>query len=188
MRTKYIFFLGDSLTYGYLVPSNRSFPSVIEKKLREKKLIEKDVRIINAGNPGDTTEMALFRLKYYLSQYKNIFIAVIYLGANDYLMGASVNQVHKNLTEIIQQLKNYNKNIKIILISFMPFDPSLEKEYQKMYDQIKNQYPEILIITDVLQEILREPSLVMSDGIHPNEKGYEIIANKVLPYIEGLLK
>jgi lysophospholipase L1-like esterase len=70
----------------------------------------------------------------------------------------------------------------------MPFDPSLEKEYQKMYDQIKNQYPEIVIITDVLKEIIRDPSLVMSDGIHPNEKGYEIIANKILPYIEGLLK
>ncbi len=188
MNTKYIFFLGDSLTYGYLVPSSRSFPSIIEKKLRERKLIDKNVRIINAGNPGDTTEMALFRLKYYLSEYSNIYIAVVFLGANDYLMEESINQIYHNLVQIIQQLKNYNKNIKIILISFMPFDPSLEKEYQKMYEQIKNQYPEIVIIPDVLQEILRDPSLVLSDGIHPNEKGYEIIANKILPYIEGLLK
>ncbi len=182
MNKKYILFLGDSLTYGYLVSSNKSFPSIIEKQLKIDSI--KGIQIINAGNPGDTTGNALLRLEYLLKQYNKFHFAVVYLGANDYFMGENIQYIYNNFYKIISILKNHNENIKIFLIEFEPFDDRLIPSYKDMYKKLLSQFPEIILIPDVLKEIIQNPSLVLSDGIHPNEEGYEKIAKKVYPYIK----
>src|SRR6476620_916524 len=47
-----IVFLGDSLTAGLGLDSDRSFPSLIQKKLQAKGL---DYEVVNAGVSGDTS-------------------------------------------------------------------------------------------------------------------------------------
>lgn len=182
MNRKYILFLGDSLTYGYLVSSNKSFPSIIEKQLKIDGI--KDIEIINAGNPGDTTGNALLRLEYLIKQYNKLHFAVVYLGANDYLLGEDTYYIYNNFYKIITVLKNHNENIKIFLIEFEPFDEATIRSYKDIYKKLLSQFPDIILIPDVLKEVVQNPGLVLSDGIHPNEKGYEIIAQKVYPYIK----
>ncbi|GIX40482.1 MAG: arylesterase [Leptospiraceae bacterium] len=188
MSKQYILFLGDSLTYGYLVSSNHSFPSLIEKELRKKHLIDEKTKIINAGNPGDTTEMALYRLEYILKNYRNIYLTIVFLGANDYLLGESSEEIYMNFKKIIESLKSYNPEMKIILIEFLPFDDIRLREFRNIYEKLKTEYPEIIFVPDVMGNIIKNPELVLDDGIHPNEKGYKIIAEKIYPYVENVLK
>jgi acyl-CoA thioesterase-1 len=181
MKTPSILFLGDSLTYGYNVSSNDSFPSIIGKKLN-RKFVSKKIKIINAGVPGDTTKMALLRLDSYLKNYF-IVMGVIFLGANDYLLQENTENIYHNLKEIIHKLKNHHK-IKILLIEFLPFQEYQRKEFKGIYEKLKIDFPDIVLIPDVMEEIIQNPELVLDDGIHPNEKGYQIIANKIYPFIE----
>ncbi len=188
MNNNYILFLGDSLTYGYLVSSQNSFPSLIYKKLLEDNVINSNTRIINAGNPGDTTEMALIRLKYLLKEYQNIYLCVIYLSANDYLLGENIEETYRHYIKIIDSLYNYNKEIKIVIIEFLPFYLKQQQEYKIMYKNIKEKYPDIMIVPEVLNSIIHNPNFVLEDGIHPNEKGYSYIAEKIYPYILDVLR
>src|SRR4051812_18279578 len=56
-----IVFLGDSLTAGLGLPSDLSYPSLIQKKLNEKRI---DVEVVNAGVSGDTSAGGLRRLDW----------------------------------------------------------------------------------------------------------------------------
>jgi lysophospholipase L1-like esterase len=58
-----IVFLGDSLTEGYGVAKEASYPSLIERQLKEKDI---QVEIVNAGISGSTTASAVSRLQWQL--------------------------------------------------------------------------------------------------------------------------
>lgn len=186
MNQKYIFFLGDSLTYGYLVASNKSFPAIIEQKLKKEGI--NHYEIINAGNPGDTTWNAYVRLEYLIKQYDQLHFAVIFLGANDYFMGEDPEYIYNNFYKIIKLFKDHNQNIKIFLIEFEPFDPTFMKSYKEIYKKLLQEFPDIILIPEVLKEVVSNPNFVLSDGIHPNEEGYQNIAEKIYPYIKKELK
>lgn len=185
MERKVLFFLGDSLTYGYSVSENQSFPSIIEKRLKKEGI--GNIQIINAGNPGDTTAQALMRLEYLIKRY-HIHFAVVYLGANDYFLDEEPQNIYDNFYKIIKLLKDHNKNVKIFFIEFRPFNDQKISSYKEIYEQLLSQFPDIILIPDVLQDIITNPNYVLSDGIHPNEKGYEKIADKIYPYIKKELQ
>ena len=54
--------LGDSLSAGYGVKIEESWPSVLENNLKAANI---NIKIINAGISGDTTSGGLFRLQNY---------------------------------------------------------------------------------------------------------------------------
>ncbi len=175
---KLLLFLGDSITYGYLVSYDSSYPVVIERLLYKDGF--KNYKIVNAGFPGDTTLMAYQRLEFILKQYSQFSIVVIFLGANDYLQGIPTQTTYEFYKKIIQTLQPISKSI--LIIEFKPFMNSSES-YEWIYASLKTEYPEITIIPEFFQEIIQNPEYTLEDGLHPNKKGYEIFANKVYPYI-----
>ena len=58
-RNPEILAFGDSLTSGYGLPADKSFPARLEAKLRADGI---DARVVNAGIAGDTTAGGLARL------------------------------------------------------------------------------------------------------------------------------
>lgn len=183
MEKKYILFLGDSLTYGYMVPSDRSYPSLLEKRLRKEKKIDSSFVFVNAGVPGDTAYMALLRLESLLQRYEPVFMAVVFLGANDYFQGIDVALTGKNLKEIINLFYKKNKQTKILLIPFYPEEESARERYRDMYGEIKETYPDVVITGDIFGRVLKNPGWLLKDGIHPDEEGYEFFAGEVYPYM-----
>lgn len=185
---KHIFFLGDSLTYGYMVHPSYSYPAIIERKLRERKIINSDVVITKVGIPGDTTGLALERLEYQLRLHKPAIVGVIYLGANDFFYEIPTKETLENFRKIIKLFYQYNSEIKLFLIEFDPIFEPRKSEYQNMYQKLKQEYKDLELIPDVLREIVQNPSLTLGDRIHPNEKGYILMAEKIYPYIEKSLR
>ena len=82
--TKRIVFLGDSLTAGYGLPVEQSYPSLIAEKIRDEHL---PYEVVNAGLSGDTSAGGLRRIDWLLQN--KIDLLVIALGANDGLRGLS---------------------------------------------------------------------------------------------------
>ena len=102
---KVILFYGNSLTAGYGLDENESFPSRIEDRIDSLGL---KYSVVNAGLSGETTSGGLKRIDWVMKQKVDIFF--LELGANDMLRGLPVDQTRKNLSEIISIVKAKNPN------------------------------------------------------------------------------
>lgn len=173
--------LGDSLTEGYGVTKEAAFPHLLEKKFNQ--IGNYQWTVVNAGVSGSTTASAISRVKWQLkSKPDYVFIA---LGANDGLRGLDVKTSEKNLAEAIEYTQK--QNVKVILGGlYMP--PNYGKKYTddfaKMYINLAAKY-KVIFIPFILDKVGGDPKYNLADGIHPNEKGHEIIAETIF---QALLK
>ena len=74
--------LGDSLTAGYGLYADQTFPYRLEVTLRKMRV---HIEVLNAGVSGDTTAGGLARIDWVL-QSKPTHV-ILQLGANDMLRG-----------------------------------------------------------------------------------------------------
>jgi acyl-CoA thioesterase I len=174
-----IVFLGDSLTDGYGVARDKAYPALIEKKLKASG--NSQVQVINSSVSGATSASTMSRVKWLLKDKPRIL--VLALGANDGLRGLKVAQTKANLSQGIQLAKN--SGIEVVLAGMkMPpnYGAQYSTEFANMFSALAKQH-EIQLIPFLLEGVGGEPALNQADGIHPNEKGQEIIAAVVYPYI-----
>src|SRR3972149_6159665 len=73
---KIVLFLGDSLTAGYGIDPLQAFPALIQAKIDAKRW---NIKVINAGQSGDTSAGGLARLDWLLQNHRNIL--ALELGA-----------------------------------------------------------------------------------------------------------
>ncbi|NRA46135.1 MAG: arylesterase [Oligoflexales bacterium] len=182
-ETSKIIFLGDSITAGYGVAKSRAYPALLAAKLKEEKL--NSYKVINGGISGSTTASGLSRLKWQLKG-KPRFI-IIALGANDGLRGTQVDKTKENLEEIIELAKSHQ--LKILLAGMM-MPPNYGKHYTKEFAAIFPDLAEkhkISLMPFLLDGVAGEAKLNQSDGIHPNEAGHKVIAEKMWPHLKKLL-
>ncbi|RXJ90641.1 arylesterase [Arcobacter sp. CECT 8983] len=181
--TKTILFLGDSLTEGLGVSKDKAYPSLIEKLAKEK--LNKNIKAINGGVSGSTTNDALSRLKWYLKRKPDIvFIA---LGANDGLRGLNLTQSQQNLEEIINYTLKANAKVLLAGMLIPPnYGPAYSKEFQDMYLKLKKKY-NLKFMPFLLKDVAGVQKLNQADGIHPNAQGHKIIAKEVFKFLKEQL-
>ncbi|UTJ05704.1 arylesterase [Arcobacter roscoffensis] len=178
--TKTILFLGDSLTEGLGVSKNQAYPNLVQELA--KKELNKNIKAINGGVSGSTTNDALSRLKWYLKRKPDIvFIA---LGANDGLRGLNLTQSQKNLEEIIDYAKKAKAKVLLAGMIIPPnYGPVYSKEFEKMYLEIKEKY-NLKFMPFLLKNVAGVQSLNQADGIHPNAKGHKIMSKEVFKFLK----
>jgi acyl-CoA thioesterase-1 len=175
--------LGDSLTAGLGLEASEAFPTKLEAALRAKGL---EVRIVNAGVSGDTAAAGLARLDWALSDAVDGLI--VELGANDALRGLDPGQTETALDAILA--KAAARKLPV-LIAGMQAPPNLGPDYVAAFDAI---YPRLaerhgaILYPFFLDGVAAKPSLNQADGIHPNGKGVDIIVERIMPSVEGLIR
>lgn len=178
-----IVFLGDSLTAGLGLSSDQSFPSLIGKKLKDKGL---DYEVVNAGVSGDTSAGGLRRLDWSLDG--DVKVLIVALGGNDALRGLPIDDLKKNLTAILERAKS--RGIPVILAG-MEAPPNNGIDYttafRKVYADLAKQY-DVRFIPFLLLGVAGNASLNQADGIHPNVRGAEIVADLVWKELEPLAR
>ena len=183
-RTQTILFLGDSLTAGYGLDLQEAYPALIQSKIEKAGL---PYRAVNGGLSGDTSAGGLRRINWLLRQ--RVDVLVLALGANDGLRGVDTKSTKQNLQAIIERVRTKNPEVKI-LIAGMQMPPNLGEEYTKAFREI---YPSlakennISLIPFLLAGVAADPDLNQADGIHPNTRGHEIVAETVWAHLEDLL-
>lgn len=164
---------GDSLTAGYGAGAGEDYPSRLSALI--------GVPVINAGVSGDTTEMALARIDdAVLTQ--NPRIVIVGLGGNDYLRGVDIGTTETNLRSIVRKI--HDAGAMVILLGFR--FPSLNVNYEEMYKRVAKD-ERCLFIPRMLRGIITDSTL-KSDAIHPNAKGYQIMADRVAGPCRKLIK
>jgi len=178
-----ILFLGDSLTEGYGLQENESFPSLIESRLATDDMDH--VRIINAGISGSTSASGLSRLQWYIRSRPDLM--VLSLGANDGLRGLSIEEMKANLTKTIKYALDNNVQVAI---TGMLVPPNMGPEYTEAFAQVFPDLAEeynIPFMPFLLQDVAAIPELNQADGIHPNVEGTKIVAENVYRFLKPLL-
>ncbi len=170
---KVVIAFGDSLTRGYgVIPPERNYVVYLSDYVH--------IPIINAGKTRDTTSDALIRLKEDVLD-KKPNIVIVFLGGNDYLDGYSSEVVRANLKTIVHKIEAIGA--RVILLGG---DSQLSSNYEKVYQEVANEEKVFAYIPAVLNGILFRKDLLY-DSIHPNEKGHELIAQKILPALQRAL-
>lgn len=155
---------GDSLTAGYGATREEAYPSRLSTMI--------GAPVINAGVSGDTTDSALARLdESVLSQ--NPRVVIVGLGGNDYLRGVAIADTEANLRTIIRRI--HDSGAMVILLGFR--FPSLNVNYEEMYERVAEETG-ALFIPDLLDGIMGNTAL-KSDSIHPNARGYQLMAERI---------
>ena len=173
---------GDSLTAGYNLPPDKSFPAQLEKSLRSEGY---NVTILNAGVSGDTTAAGLARFDWAVPQ--NVAGAILELGANDALRGINPTESHANLSAILKKLKA--RKIPTLLMGMRApgnWGAAYTKEFDAMYAKLARQYGATLY-PFFLEGVALKPELNLADGMHPNAAGIAEIVKRVQPFAVKLL-
>lgn len=160
---------GDSLVTGYGATTQGGFVSLLSQDL--------GMPIENLGRNGDTTASAQERLQTLLLREPDIVILL--LGGNDALRRVPASTVEQNLESMITIITDTGAKVVLLGVTGgLPFsDP-----YPSMFDRL-SALPNVVYVSNVLSGIFGRRDL-MSDGIHPNEAGYQRIAERVLPAVE----
>lgn len=167
--------LGDSLTAGLGLDIGDSFPARIQDKLDAAGY---DYRVVNAGVSGDTSAGALRRLDWALGE-GTPRVLIVALGGNDGLRGLPPEQLEANLSAIIE--RGRERGLAVILAG-MEAPPNFGADYTARFRAV---YPRLAarhgvrLIPFLLEGVAGESALNQGDGIHPNARGAQMIADLV---------
>ena len=190
MHIKTISVFGDSLVYGMGDSIDGGWVSRLQHKIKGKN------KFLNFGIPGDTSKDLLERIDEELKD-SCPDIAIVLIGANDSQYKNSTDNVligteqyEKNLQKIIEKIKKYTNEIIFVGLPKMDNDITTNWNYiynfcnenLQKYDNIIKQFCEknsfkYIYIFDLLDKS------DLSDGAHPNETGYEKIAEKIEKFL-----
>jgi acyl-CoA thioesterase I len=181
--TPRILAFGDSLTAGLGLNPEAAFPSRLEAALRSDGI---DAHVVNGGVSGETTAGGVARLDWALGDHPDLVI--LELGANDALRGIDPKLAYANLDKILARLKASGAKV---LLTGMLAPPNWGRDYQQefaaIFPRLADKY-QVPLYPFFLDGVATDPSLNQPDGLHPNAQGAALIAAKVAPYVERLLK
>jgi len=178
-----VVFLGDSLTAGYGLPQDQAFPAVLERRLRASGI---PVTAVNAGVSGDTTAGGLARLDWVLGQRPAVL--VVGLGANDALRGQPLENVEANLRAIVERGKAAGARVLLLGMRIPTnYGPDYGEGFAAIYPRVAKSLG-VELVPFLLDGVGGHAGLNQEDGLHPNARGTEIVADNVLPHLKRVLK
>jgi acyl-CoA thioesterase-1 len=180
-----VLIVGTSLTAGLGLDPEDAYPSLLQRKADSLGL---HVEIVNAGLSGETSAGAVRRMDWLLRGPADV--VMIETGANDGLRGLDVDSTRANLRAIVAKVKAARPAARILLAQ-MEAPPNLGAKYtaafSAMYQDVAKE-ASVELMPFLLQGVAGITSLNQPDGIHPNERGEQIVANNVWQALEPVLR
>jgi acyl-CoA thioesterase-1 len=174
---------GDSLTAGFGVPRGSGYPEQLQKKLDAKGY---KYRVATMGVSGDTTSGGRARIKPALALKPAIVI--LELGANDGLRGLPVKQMQANLEEMITAFQGVGATVVLAGMTLpRNYGVGYVRPFEKVFEDLAARH-KLPLIPFFLEGVAGAPAYTLEDFLHPNAKGYTIVADTVLKTLEPLLK
>ena len=155
---------GDSLTYGTGADEEESYPAHLARLTGR--------RVVREGNPGEVSAAGLERLPAALDEHRPRLLLLCH-GGNDFLHRQSKQAAAENLRAMVRLAKS--RGIEVLLIGTP--EPGFSVTPPEFYAEIAKEFS-IPYEGDVLGKILKDSSL-KADQIHPNAKGYRLMAQRV---------
>jgi acyl-CoA thioesterase-1 len=175
---------GDSLTAGYGLRPQESYPALLQK------MIDADgfkYEVVNAGVSGDTSAGGVRRIDWSL-EAGNVRFVILELGANDFLRGQPVAETKKNLSEIIDRAKSRDAQVLLAgMLTTTETGRDYEVEISDAFKSLAREH-DVPLIPFFLEGVAGIDRLNQQDRVHPNAEGTRIVAATVYRYLKPLLE
>lgn len=179
-----VVFIGDSITDGWRGGGKKVWEANYDK-----------YNTLNLGIGGDRTEHVLYRIDHGELDGLSPKAVVMMIGTNN--IGSPAEDVIAGIKADVAAVHAKLPDAKILLLAVFPrsgnaADPVREKikgineAISKLdgHDNVKY----LDIGPSFLEKDGTLPKSIMPDGLHPNEKGYEIWAEAIRPTLDELTK
>jgi acyl-CoA thioesterase I len=174
---------GDSITAGYGLDANKSYPAALAELLSKRGY---HYRVLNQGVSGNTTKDAVARVNSIVALHPEV--VVVEFGGNDGLRGLPLDVTRKNLDSVLATLAA--AKIRVLLVG-ITLPPNYGADYIQIFNAIyrdaanKHHVPLMPMLYDHIYTV---PGTIQDDGIHPTAKGSELIAEHLEPLLLPLLR
>jgi len=162
---------GDSLTEGFGASEGRSYPALLATRL--------GVSILNRGVSGETTGDALRRVETITTLTPRVVL--LCFGGNDSLQQKPAEETFHNLATLIDTLHQQGSFVVLLGVH----SASLRDKYAAPFARLARE-KRVLHLPNLLQGVMFRP-VYMSDALHPNDAGYEKIAERLESVLRPLL-
>ena len=178
-------FVGTSLTAGLGLQPDSAYPMLIQRKIDSAGL---PFEVTNAGVSGETSSGLLDRLDWILKG--DFSVLVLETGANDGLRGIPVPTLRANLDTAVARIKAARPNARLVLVQ-MEALPNLGPKYAADFHAT---YPAVAkargvtLLPFLLQDVAGHRELNQGDGIHPNDRGEHMVADRLWTGLKPVLE
>lgn len=180
-----ILVFGDSISAGYGMQAEESWPSLLSNRLQSSPELA-NYRVVNASVSGETTGGGLIRLEKALDDHMPTLL-ILELGGNDGLRGYPIDRIKENLSRMIGMASS--RGIKILLVG-MVLPPNYGRRYTKAFESLYSNLAtehRVAFIPVLLEGLVTSKSLMQRDGIHPRAEAQPLLVENFWPYIQDLL-
>ena len=176
---------GDSISAGYGVSREQSYPAQLQKKIDMAGL---KWRVVNMGISGDTTQGGVSRMGSAIKRMPSIVL--IELGGNDALRGLPLDMSSQNLQAMISASQQAGAQVLLVGMQVPPnYGPDYARQFSEMFVQLaqKNKVPRVPFL---LQGLTDGPDIqrwFQADRIHPNASAQSRMLDNVWLELKKLL-
>lgn len=179
-----LLYIGDSITHNFDGPG---------KKVWEKYYAPRNA--VNMGFSGDRTQHVLWRLDHCDFNDVNPKLAIVMIGTNNSNGNDNTaEEIADGIIAICQRLRTKLPQTKILLLAIFPRNPgpSAQREKNAKASLLASEIADgkMIYYLDINSKFLTEDGQltrdIMSDYLHPGEKGYGIWAEAIEPTVAKL--
>lgn len=178
-----VLIFGDSLSAGYGIDIDSSWPSLLQQRLQEQGY---EHRVVNASISGETSSGGAERIRGALERFAPDLV-VIELGGNDGLRGFPPARMKSNLESMITASLDSGAGVALLGIRIPPnYGARYTQTFEAVFDQLASQY-DLPFMDFFMDGIALNAELMQSDGIHPTAEAQPRLLDNAWPAIKQAL-
>lgn len=179
---KNILVFGDSLSAGYGIAAEQSWPSLLQQELKRK---GSGYRVVNASISGETTLGGRQRIAKALKQYRPA-VVILELGANDGLRGFGTADIEANLNELINAVSKAGARVLLIGMRLPPnYGEPYVTQFQNLFPRLAEKR-RVRLLPFLLDGI--PPEQFQPDNLHPAAEAQPLLMQNVMKELKPLLR
>jgi acyl-CoA thioesterase-1 len=174
---------GDSLSAGYGLPREQSWPALLAQRLKQS---APDYTVVNASISGETSAGGERRISHALARHKPALV-ILALGANDGLRGHSLDSLRANLETMITASRKANARVLLVGMRIPPnYGGDYTRQFAGVYATLaqKHQLP---FAPFLLDGFAGDRELFQGDGLHPNTKAQAMMLETVWKVLQPMV-
>ncbi|MDP2108028.1 MAG: arylesterase [Rhodocyclaceae bacterium] len=154
---------GDSLSAGYGIAVQQSWPALLAERLRQQKP-PRD--LVNASFSGESTAGGRSRLPAVLERHRPA-VVILALGANDGLRGLPLAETRANLTQMVRAAKTSGARVLLVGMRLPPnYGPEYTRDFSALFATLARQ-EKTALLPFLLEPIALDDAAFQADRLHP---------------------
>lgn len=175
---------GDSLSAGYGLRPQQSWPSLLGERIGAARLPHK---VVNASISGETTAGGLARLPTALETHKPS-VVVIELGANDGLRGLPVKAMAANLQAMVDASRKAGAQVLLVGMRMPPnYGPDYSTRFEAAFRDLAKAN-RVRLVPFMMDGFADQRHYFQADGIHPVAEAQPLILDTIWRELKPLLR